>query len=369
MRFKKKTIYTSRVDYGAKGSVSRRARNSMLRNRAVFFGLCALGVVAVIAIFAVLVSSSQPRSTVGFGPSGEASASGGLSLVTESEEEGTDQEALDQNVADEDEDGEKQEGYYDDRTGEANGGSDSTDTDPIMNDDPLSGQGASSGEAHGVPAGSTSAADWGDLNAEGQPWGTGLTDADWEYLVLLNKTHSVDRDYKPADLAPIKYYAEDRPASCRYMRQTAADAFHRMIEAAKAEQGYNIVITTAYRSYDYQKILYDNYVAKDGQALADTYSARPGTSEHQTGLAADLSCATINYRLSGDFASTDEGKWINDNAYRFGFILRYPEGKTDVTGYIYEPWHVRYVGTVAAKEIFESGLVFEEDLEKIGGPR
>lgn len=184
-------------------------------------------------------------------------------------------------------------------------------------------------------------------------------------FVLVNKQNAVDRSYKPDDLADIKYFAADRTPSARYMRAEAADAFHQLVEAAMSESGHKIVITTAYRSYDFQSTLYNNYVANYGQAEADTFSAKPGTSEHQTGLATDVSSPSVNYQLTGSYIETPEGKWLSENAHRFGFIIRYPKSKESITGYIYEPWHIRYVGKTAAKEIYEQGLALEEYLQQL----
>lgn len=180
-------------------------------------------------------------------------------------------------------------------------------------------------------------------------------------LILVNKVNPVDRNYIPDDLAEIRYYVPDRAAATRYMRAEAAEAFHRLVEAAAAE-GYEIRMTTAYRSYDFQKILFDNYVAKEGEERANTYSARPGQSEHQTGLAADVSSPAVDWQLSNDYGKTEEGKWLAENAHRFGFIIRFPKGKEDITGYQYEPWHIRYVGLTAAKEIYDYNLTLEEFL-------
>ncbi|MDO4553258.1 MAG: M15 family metallopeptidase, partial [Bacillota bacterium] len=181
-------------------------------------------------------------------------------------------------------------------------------------------------------------------------------------LLLVNKQHPLSPDYRPEDLTSIKYYAADRSESGRYMRAEAAEAFHRLVETAAAEEGYTIVMTTAYRSYSFQKILWDNYVAQDGEALASTYSARPGTSEHQTGLAVDVSSPSVNYRLTREYGETAEGAWLRENAHRFGFIIRFPQGKEEITGYNYEPWHLRYVGEEAAAEIYEQGITLEEYL-------
>lgn len=182
-------------------------------------------------------------------------------------------------------------------------------------------------------------------------------------LILVNKAHPIGQDYKPDDLTKIEAYAPDRSETTRYMRTEAAEAFHRMVDKA-AGDGVELKMTTAYRSYDFQKILFDNYVEKEGEEKANTFSAKPGQSEHQTGLAVDVSSPSVDYQLSDDYGKTKEGKWIADEAYRFGFILRFPKGKEEITGYQYEPWHLRYVGLAAAKEIHEEGLTLEEFLQK-----
>jgi D-alanyl-D-alanine carboxypeptidase len=182
-------------------------------------------------------------------------------------------------------------------------------------------------------------------------------------LILVNKEHPVDKDYKPDDLAKIADYVPDRSETTRYMREEAAEAFHQMVDKA-AEDGVELKMTTAYRSYDFQKMLFDSYVEKEGEEKANTFSAKPGKSEHQTGLAVDVSSPSVDYQLSDDYGETKEGKWIADHADEFGFILRFPKGKEDVTGYQYEPWHLRYVGLTAAKEIREEGLTLEEYLQE-----
>ncbi|MBQ7605187.1 MAG: M15 family metallopeptidase [Firmicutes bacterium] len=180
-----------------------------------------------------------------------------------------------------------------------------------------------------------------------------------ETVQLVNKVCGLSKDYKPANLQLTKYRATDRAEANQYMIDYAADAIDAMIEAAK-EEGYTILVTTAYRSYSFQSTLYNNYVAQDGQAAADRYSARPGTSEHQSGLAADLTSATVNYRLTKDFGSTPEGQWLAQHAAEYGFILRYTADGEPITGYMYEPWHFRYVGVENATYIMENGLTLEE---------
>lgn len=184
-----------------------------------------------------------------------------------------------------------------------------------------------------------------------------------EFLLLVNKTHPLDKDYKPDDLTSIKYYAKDRDASTRFMRKEPAEQFEKLVEAAKAD-GQTIVMTTAYRSFDFQKILWDNYVKKHGEAKANTFSAKPGQSEHQTGLCTDVSSPSVKYQLTTDYGDAPEGKWLAEHAHEYGFIIRFPKGKEDITGYQYEPWHIRYVGQPAADEIYKKGITLEEYLGK-----
>lgn len=187
-------------------------------------------------------------------------------------------------------------------------------------------------------------------------------DIDSEYLILVNKSHELDSSYKPDDLVSIKYYAEDRAPESRYMRAAAADAFHHLVEEAE-RLGIELVMTTAYRSYGFQSYLYDSYVAEVGKEAADRFSAEPGKSEHQTGLAVDVSSRSVSYQLTVEFADTEEGRWLSENAHLFGFVMRFPEGKEDITGYQYEPWHIRYVGLAAAGYMYENGTVLEEYLQ------
>lgn len=139
-------------------------------------------------------------------------------------------------------------------------------------------------------------------------------------------------------------------------------AFDKMAAEAKLD-GYNLNAFSTYRAYDYQVGLYDRYAARDGKKAADTYSARPGYSEHQTGLAFDI--GEVNFEqhwASSSFGETKAGQWVNDNAHRYGFILRYPKGKEHITGYMHESWHFRYVGEKIAAEIFKNKGTLEEYL-------
>lgn len=180
-------------------------------------------------------------------------------------------------------------------------------------------------------------------------------------LILANKQHALDKNYRPEDLKEIHYFAPDRDRASRYMCEEAADAFHELVESAELEE-IELVMTTAYRGYDFQKTLFDNYVAREGLEAANRYSAKPGESEHQTGLAVDVSSGSVRYQLTEEFGKTKEGIWLAKNAHLFGFIIRYPQGQEKITGYLYEPWHLRYVGQPAATEIYEQGLTLEEFL-------
>lgn len=156
-------------------------------------------------------------------------------------------------------------------------------------------------------------------------------------ILIANKSYPLPSDYNPG------------------VDSTAQSAFNQMASAA-ASEGINLFIVSGFRSYSTQASIYNNYVAQDGKAAADRYSARPGHSEHQTGLAFDVNS------LSQSFEDTPEGKWLAANCYKYGFIIRYPKNKESITGYMYEPWHIRYLGNNTAKEVFNSGLTLEEYL-------
>ena len=190
------------------------------------------------------------------------------------------------------------------------------------------------------------------------------TDLENGLFILVNKENPVNADYLPQDLVKLSHVAKNRSPAGHTMRKEAADAFERLAAAAEKE-GHEIVVTTAYRSYDFQNTLYTNYVKNYGKEQADTFSARPGVSEHQTGLACDVSSPSVNYELTRDYGETKEGLWLSENAQNFGYIIRYPKGKEKITGYIYEPWHIRYVGKTAAKEIKDADITLEEYIKEV----
>ena len=180
-------------------------------------------------------------------------------------------------------------------------------------------------------------------------------------MILVNKKHRLEKRERPEDLKQVEQAVKDRPKKQQKLRVAAAAAFRRL-SAAGEKEGCTIRLTTGYRSYAYQKKLYEQYVKTDGRKKADQYSARPGHSEHETGLCADVSAPSVDYRLTKKLAKTKEGKWLARNAHKYGYIIRYPKGRQDITGYQYEPWHIRYVGKEAAKEIYEKDLTLEEYL-------
>ena len=146
------------------------------------------------------------------------------------------------------------------------------------------------------------------------------------------------------------------------LRKDAADALESMFEAAKKE-GLELTAVSGYRSYKRQKSLHDTYVRRQGKAEADSVSAIPGTSEHQTGLAMDISSKSAKFQLEPIFGETNEGKWVAKHAHEFGFVIRYLEDKTETTEYSYEPWHLRYVGNPYATYIYKHHLTLEEALK------
>lgn len=174
---------------------------------------------------------------------------------------------------------------------------------------------------------------------------------DYDYLV--NKNNKLPSSYVPNDLELINTnYALDN----KYLRHEAKIHFEQMARNAKKE-GYNIIAVSTYRDFNYQKKLYNNYVKNKGFYYADMASARAGHSEHQTGLSVDVADLSYDY---DNFENTKEFIWMKNNAYKYGFILRYPKAKFHITGFKYEPWHYRYVGIDTAKYIYENNITLEE---------
>ncbi len=182
--------------------------------------------------------------------------------------------------------------------------------------------------------------------------------------VLVNKQRSLAADFIPSDLVEVNIPFSFKGQSDRkMMRKEAAQALENLIAAA-AQEGIRLFGISGYRSYQTQVSVYNNNVKTQGEAEASRVSARPGHSEHQTGLAMDLSSASNQYALTTSFANTPEGKWLAQHASTFGFIIRYPRDKENLTGYSFEPWHIRYVGNPLAEEISNHQLTFEQFYEK-----
>ena len=215
-----------------------------------------------------------------------------------------------------------------------------------------------------------------------------------EYLLLANKEHALGADYKPSALTTLTCATYGDKAI--ELDSRAAKALYLMLQEMRAAGVSDILVTSAYRSYEYQKSLFNHYMsieqsgissdaitcfgqdyiqkhyrdkgvtslsAADARQVVLSYSALPGTSEHQTGLCVDFITSTMGGNLTTDFALSPAFAWLNQNAYRFGFILRYPEGREATTGYTYEPWHYRFVGREAATDIYLGGLTLEDYLK------
>lgn len=176
---------------------------------------------------------------------------------------------------------------------------------------------------------------------------------------IVNKDRSLPKDYVPSDLVKLTVPTVLANPEINQLRKVAADSLSALFETAKI-QGVTLKARSGYRSYSTQNALYNGNVSTKGQEYASKYSAEAGKSEHQTGLAIDITSASAGDELTVAFGETKEGMWVKENAHTYGFIIRYPDGKEDVVGYAFEPWHLRYVGYELAKEIFDSGLTVEE---------
>ena len=179
------------------------------------------------------------------------------------------------------------------------------------------------------------------------------TDISKKELMLVNKFNYLDENYAPDDIVKVSMqfaYGDNE------IKKEVYEKFRSMYNDAKKE-GLYLIITSSYRDYNFQKELWDSYANQKGDEWADSVSARAGYSEHQTGYTLDI----VTYKANmSSFEKTDEFKWLQDNAYKYGFILRYPKDKEDITGYSYESWHYRYVGKDVATKIKKFGITFDE---------
>ncbi|MFB9277910.1 M15 family metallopeptidase [Cohnella cellulosilytica] len=183
-------------------------------------------------------------------------------------------------------------------------------------------------------------------------------------FVLVNKKRNLPSDYAPGDLVvPDVPFSFSGDSPKKQMRKEAAKALEKLFKGAE-DDGIELKAVSGYRSYSTQKSIFESNAQRKGEEVANRTSARPGQSEHQTGLAMDVSSASVSYGLEESFGDTKEGKWLAKNAADYGFIIRYPKGKEDLTGYSYEPWHVRYVGEQIAKDVTNKKVTLEQYFEE-----
>lgn len=179
-------------------------------------------------------------------------------------------------------------------------------------------------------------------------------------FIVASKLSKLPDGYEPDDLTEpdIPFYFEEYMEK-RNLREVAAHALEDLVNGA-LEEDIHILGASGYRSYERQESIYANNVSNRGQEATDKISSRPGHSEHQTGLAMDVTTASVNYSLQESLGDQPEGQWLAEHAHEYGFIIRYPEGKSSITGYSYEPWHLRYVGIDTATFLYENNLTYEE---------
>lgn len=178
-------------------------------------------------------------------------------------------------------------------------------------------------------------------------------------ILLVNKDHKLDRDFVPNNMEVVLNRKADKPNMILLLDKDVHKWFKLMVKKAYEEKGFDIICDSAYRSYEYQKKLYDELI-KEGKDTS--FIALPGESEHQTGLCIDIAAYQNGKYVDDPEKLEEEYEWLINNCHRFGFILRYPKGKEDITGYPYEPWHFRYVGIKHAKNIMDKEITLEEYL-------
>lgn len=180
------------------------------------------------------------------------------------------------------------------------------------------------------------------------------------YHQVVNKNVALTKDYVPKNLViPNVKFSFSGKHEKKYMEKEAAGALEKLFAGA-AKDKHTLVAISGYRSYTRQSQIFNQNIKQYGEKEANRSSARPGQSEHQTGLAMDISAASVGYNLTSRFGTTKEGKWLAAHAHEYGFIIRYPKDKEKITGYVYEPWHVRYVGKELATHLYENKITLEE---------
>ncbi len=190
-----------------------------------------------------------------------------------------------------------------------------------------------------------------------KPWyeGSSVTDETKGFAVLVNKFHILSENY---DAGEIKKFSSTYAYGTVRANITVYEAFIQMANAARKD-GVTLVLSSGYREHDYQEKIYNNMVKSKGQEYADKYAARPGSSEHETGLALDI-LSTGMGAFTDNFDKTDAYAWLTSHAHEYGFILRYPEGKEHITGYSPESWHYRYLGVDLASKVKSEGITYDE---------
>ena len=185
--------------------------------------------------------------------------------------------------------------------------------------------------------------------------GIDTTDTSKNEEMLVNKYHALSKNYEASDIVKVSSTYAYAGMS---LNKEAYDAFRKLSDDARKE-GYTIIILSSYRTYEYQEKLWNDRKKLKGEKEADAYAARAGSSEHETGYAIDV--ADYNHPIN--FGEQDSYNWMLNNSYKYGYILRYPEGKEDITGYDYEAWHYRYLGVDLATKIYNEGITFDEYYE------
>ncbi|MCH5273948.1 MAG: D-alanyl-D-alanine carboxypeptidase family protein [Lachnospiraceae bacterium] len=209
-----------------------------------------------------------------------------------------------------------------------------------------------------VPLGKTQAEGAGELTFT-YPEPAELNTNTSTYTLLVNKEYTLSSSYIPYMVEPNVEIYHQGINERRYLQPAAATALEELFAAAQ-DDGYYLVLRCGFRSYKLQKQIYSSYLKNYGYYEVSRYHALPGTSEHQTGLAVDLCCEATGYENNFSILNTPEYAWLLKNCYKYGWILRYPENKTDITGYGFEPWHFRYVGVELATYLTELGITLEE---------
>lgn len=184
-----------------------------------------------------------------------------------------------------------------------------------------------------------------------------------DFDALVNKKRGLPSDYIPEDLVMIDVPMDiERPES-RMLRKVASDALTELFKEAE-KIGFKLYATSGYRSYITQVNLFKSYAEKHGEAEANRFSAKPGHSEHQTGLTMDVTSENVDFDLVEEFGETLEGRWLGENSHKFGFVIRYPKGTEEITGYLYEPWHLRFLGIELSTKVYENNLTYDEYWKK-----